>query len=435
MNRKLIQRKNIFLGITFKGISIFLNFIIVPILILFLGKAEYGIWVTIFSITNWIFTFDLGIGQGLRNKLTESLTIRDFKTSKEVISNSYIFISIFSLLIFFLGLIYIYFIDFQTLLNYSFKTNTYLRDFVVLSFFFTILNFILSLYKKLYLAVHRSYIVELSNVFFQFFYLTLILIWDYLDYEKTLISLSIIYGLINLSVSLFATFIFFKLRKKLSFSFKNFNLKKSKELFSIGGRFFIINICLLIILSTDNIIISKILGPTFVTDYSIIQKIFQFIIVLFTVVLSTSWSLYSEAIINKDYGWIRSNIKKMNLYLILAMFIGVILFIYIDEILNIWIGKDIVLIPKGLAFLNMIYVFAFCFTNIYMFFINASNKINIQMYLYLFGAIINIPLSIFFVDLIGTSTGVMLATIISFLPLFFVMPLQTKYLLNKYELK
>ena len=61
MNRNIVQNKNIVFGIAFKGISIFLNFLIVPILILFLGKVEYGVWITIFSIVNWIFTFDLGI--------------------------------------------------------------------------------------------------------------------------------------------------------------------------------------------------------------------------------------------------------------------------------------------------------------------------------------------------------------------------------------
>lgn len=433
MNRNIVQNKNIVFGITFKGISVFLNFLIVPILILFLGKIEYGVWITIFSIVNWIFTFDLGIGQGLRNKLTEALSVNDLEKASQIISTSYVFISLFSLLILILGIFFIYFANFQELLNYKAKSNSFLQNFVFLSLFFTIINFVISLYKKLFLAVHKSFVIELVNVFFQTFYLVVTLIWLHYNLEKSLISLVFIFGVINFVVSLIATFVFFKIQEKVLFSFKKVSLKEGRLLLGLGGKFFIINCSLLVILSTDNIIISNLLGPTFVTDYFTVQKIFQFLIILFTIVLSSSWGLYSEAIIKKDYNWIRQNLKKMNFFLIGILTLGVIFFYFIEEILNIWIGKDLIEIPKGLAFCNMIYTFIFCFTNIYMFFINASNKINIQMYLYVFAAIINIPLSIFFVKLLGSTTGVILSTLLCFLPLLVTMPIQSHMIIKNLE--
>jgi len=433
MNRNIVQNKNIVFGITFKGISVFLNFLIVPILILFLGKIEYGVWITIFSIVNWIFTFDLGIGQGLRNKLTEALSVNDLEKASQIISTSYVFISLFSLLILILGIFFIYFTNFQELLNYKAKSNSFLQNFVFLSLFFTIINFVISLYKKLFLAVHKSFVIELANVFFQTFYLVVTLIWLHYNLEKSLISLVFIFGVINFVVSLIATFVFFKIQEKVLFSFKKVSLKEGRLLLGLGGKFFIINCSLIVILSTDNIIISNLLGPTFVTDYFTVQKIFQFLIILFTIVLSSSWGLYSEAIIKKDYNWIRQNLKKMNFFLIGILTLGVIFFYFIEEILNIWIGKDLIEIPKGLAFCNMIYTFIFCFTNIYMFFINASNKINIQMYLYVFVAIINIPLSIFFVKLLGSTTGVILSTLLCFLPLLVIMPIQSHMIIKNLE--
>ena len=433
MNRNLIQKKNILLGLTFKSFGIVLNFVLVPVLIFFLGKVEYGVWITVFSITNWIFTFDIGIGHGLRNKLTEALSLKDHDKASKIVSTSYFLISFFALTIFLIGVIIIVFSDFQSILNYKGSTNSYLQSFILLSLFFTVLNFILSLYKKLYLAIHKSYIIELVNLIFQIIYLVLILSWVYLDFSKSLINLIIIYGVINLIVSVAASIIFFKIKKKIPFSYKNFSLKEAKALFSLGGKFFIINISLLVILSTDNVIISNLLGPSHVTDYSIIQKVFQFLIVVFSIVLSSSWGLYSESIIKKDYKWIRENIRKMNFLFIGILIIGTLLYYFIEPILNIWIGKDIVLLPRGLVFYNMLYTFIFCFTNIYMFFINAANKINIQMYLYVIGALINIPLSIYLVNKLGTSTGVIIATIICILPLFIVMPIQTKRILKKLD--
>jgi O-antigen/teichoic acid export membrane protein len=433
MNKNIIQKKNILFGIIFKAISIFLNLLIVPILVFFLGKIEYGVWITIFSIINWILVFDIGIGQGLRNKLTEALSVNDDLKASQIISTSYIFISIFSLVILLIGIGFIIFINFQELLNYDGKSNHYLQNFIFLSLFFTIINFTLSLYKKLYLAVHKSFVIESINVFFQTLYLLFILIWLYFNLERSLISLIIIFGVINFIVSLIATVIFFRMQEKVSFSVKNFNLKEGKLLFKLGGKFFIINISLLVILSTDNLLVSNLLGPSFVTDYTIIQKVFQVLIVIFTVVLSASWGLYSDAIINKDFNWIRENLKKMNFYFLGILFFGLLLFYFIEEILDIWIGKGFVKIPKGLVLCNMLYVFIFCFTNIYMFFINASNKINLQMYIYIFGAVINIPLSILLIRSLNSSTGVILSTLICFAPLLIVMPIQSYRIINKLE--
>ena len=275
--------------------------------------------------------------------------------------------------------------------------------------------------------------VELVNVFFQTFYLIVILIWLHFNLEKSLINLILIFGVINFIVSVIATFVFFKIQEKVSFSFFNFNLKEGRLLFKLGGKFFIINISLLVILSTDNIIISNLLGPSFVTDYFTIQKVFQVLIVVFTVVLSSSWGLYSEALTNKDFNWIKGNLKKMNIYFLGILIFGVFIFYFIEDILNIWIGEDLVIIPKGLAFCNLLYTFIFCFTNIYMFFINASNKINLQMYLYIFGALINIPLSIFLVRLLGSSTGVIMSTLLCFLPLLIIMPIQSNKIIKNLE--
>lgn len=431
MNKTLIQRKNILLGLTFKGISISLSFLIVPTLIMFLGKTEYGVWVTVFSIINWIFTFDIGIGQGLRNKLTEALSVNNYRRASEIIVTSYTLIIAFSIVIFLAGIFLICFLNFQEVLNYKEQTNLFLQKFVFLSLFFTVINFILSLYKKLYLALHKSFSVEFVNMFFQFFYLMVVVFWIFFELEKNLISLIIIFGLVNCIVAVIATVMFFKLQRKIIFSFNNFNIKEGKQLFGLGMKFFTINICLLVILSTDNIIITRYLGPSFVADYFTVQKAFQFLIIVFTVVLTSSWSLYSDAIINKDFSWIKKNFKKMNFYFLGILSFGLLIFCFIEDILDIWIGENVIKLPENLAFFNLIYVLVFCYTNIYMFFVNASNRMNLQMYLYILGALINIPLSIFLVNYIGNSTGVILSTIICFLPLLIFMPLQSYNIIRK----
>jgi O-antigen/teichoic acid export membrane protein len=433
MNRNLIQKNNITLGLLFKAIGMALNFLLVPILIIYLDKVEYGVWVTVFSIVNWIFTFDIGIGQGLRNKLTEALSLNDKVNASALISTSYVLMAIFALVILIIGSIIIFSTNFQEVLNYKSQENSFIQLFIFLSLVFTVINFILSLYKKLYLAIHKSYIIEMISSIFLSTYLISIFLLNRLDQPGNLISLIMIFGLLNIAVSITATILFFKTNKYLEISLAAFNMQLAKSLFGLGSNFFLINISLLIILSTDNIIISNMLGPAYVTDYSVVQKLYQLLIVGFSVVLAASWGLYSEAIAKSDYVWIIGNLKKMNFIFLAVFIVGLILFFNTDFILKLWLKETPINLPEGLVLGNLIYALMFCYVNIYFYFINATGKIKLQMYLYIIGAIVNIPLSIYLVGVFKSSTGVIISTIVCTLPLTIVMPIQTKVILSNFK--
>jgi O-antigen/teichoic acid export membrane protein len=55
------------------GIAITLLYI--PLLLDFLNEEKYGIWITLTTIINWIRIFDVGLGNGLRNKLAEAIAL------------------------------------------------------------------------------------------------------------------------------------------------------------------------------------------------------------------------------------------------------------------------------------------------------------------------------------------------------------------------
>ena len=76
----------------------------VPIVLAYIHKEQYGIWLTLSSIIGWFSFFDIGLGHGLRNKLSESLAENDLVKAKTYVSTTYaILILIFSslLLLFF----------------------------------------------------------------------------------------------------------------------------------------------------------------------------------------------------------------------------------------------------------------------------------------------------------------------------------------------
>ena len=101
--RSIKANQNVCLSFLFKGGIVLINLLLVPILINFLGVEKYGVWIAATSIIAWMNFFDVGLGNGLRNRLSESLAKNDLVLSKKYIATSYAslgIISIISILLF-----------------------------------------------------------------------------------------------------------------------------------------------------------------------------------------------------------------------------------------------------------------------------------------------------------------------------------------------
>ena len=74
--------KHMLISTICKPLSMIVSYIYIPLVLNYLGVEKYGIWSTILTILSWISYFDIWVGNGLRNKLTESLAKKDNKEKK-----------------------------------------------------------------------------------------------------------------------------------------------------------------------------------------------------------------------------------------------------------------------------------------------------------------------------------------------------------------
>ncbi|PSU87997.1 oligosaccharide flippase family protein [Photobacterium kishitanii] len=430
INRRSVLKKNISMGVALKAISIFLTYLLVPIVLKYLGTEKYGIWVTIFSVMSWVYTFDVGVGNGLKLRLTEALSKKDVVKAKEYIITAYLIITAISFFLLFMGFYGIYNLDFTKYLNSEVLSNTVIRKVIFIAFIFTLSNFVINLYKQLFAATHRVAYSDLTNAIYLFLVLiSLLTIRHYFD--SSIIILALVYGLSNIIVGVIFTVIFFSGRKELIPSFRNFKLSRVKDVISVGVEFLIIQLAVLIIFTTDNIIISRYLGPADVTPYNVVSQYFQAIILCWYIISAPLTPLYTEAFIKNDKIWICKTIKKLN-YLFCVIIIGVIIAILAGSyIIDFWVGKELIY-PKYLFFLFGVFVLIRIYGDLYMSFLNGIGKLRLQMYISIFGAAINIPLSIFFIKHFNLgSSGVILATNLSLVLLAILMPIQTYKILKE----
>jgi len=134
--RTLRAKKNISVSFISKGISILISFLIVPLTLGYVGKVEYGIWMTISSIIHWFAFFDIGLGNGLRNKLAEALAKDEKEIAKIYVSSTFALITGIASLMFIGFFIAANFISWNSALNTDVVPNNELFDIGVIVFFF-----------------------------------------------------------------------------------------------------------------------------------------------------------------------------------------------------------------------------------------------------------------------------------------------------------
>lgn len=418
-NNKL--RLNIVLNFLLKGFSIVINFLTIPLILNYLNSKEYGLWILILSITNWVYIFDIGIGNGLKNKIAQYLNLKNYSEIKKYIITSYFFVTILSLIIFYFIYILFNILNLNTLLKVNFLNRNELLFLMIINVGFVCFNFILSLCNNIFVGSQKIYLSALNNVFSQSLNLIFIGIL-YLKEEKSIIYLSISYG-VSISIShIIFTIFYFNKNKILIPKISDVSLDKLYGILNIGGKIFVIQIAGLIIFSTDNFIIANFLGPEMVTEYSIVYKFFSIPLIAINLILGPVWPEATKEYYNKNYDWFKNILKKLK-KMFIFLILGILLMICIGrKFIYIWTTYKVD--PSiSLIIMTSISIILICYSNIYSTILLGINEISFMMILSIVQAIMNIFLSYVFIKYTALGVnGIILATCFCMATNIFTLP-------------
>lgn len=407
--------KNIGLGILYKPIGILISFMLVPLTIKYLGNTSYGLWVTILSVISWVNYFDIGIGNGLRNHLVRELTNKNYEESKGYIMTAYVSVGFISIIILICFTIVFRILNWNLIFNIDSYTNNELFLIMFVHLIFIMMNFVLQIVATIYYSLQKSSIIGLIQILNQIFNFIGIYVLSRMNYVNSLLAISLVYGIGMVLSNIIFTLILFVNNRELIPRFKHFKYDKVRSLSGIGIKFFIIQIAALVIFTTDNMIITKLLGPKEVTSYNITYKIFNTIIVFHGIIITPLWSAITKAFVEKDIKWLRKVMGKLNQLNILILMLIIILNLLFNFLIKIWIGDNI-LIPKIMVNMFSAYTILSIFCNNYAYFYNGLGEINFQLKIAVVQGIINIPISIYFAKYLNMgSAGVILGTNITIL--------------------
>lgn len=419
-------------SLIYKLLAIIISFLLYPVMIKYLGSERFGVWVTMYTLVSWVSFFDLGIGNGLRNKLTIALSNDNRKHALNLISSAYIFLSALILVCIFSFVILSLLVPWARVFNTRAISETELTLSVAMLGLAILINFVLALVSQLLHAVHKTSLVVLGQALTHIFALGFILIISAFSHANLLLF-SFVYSLAILLSSLILNGVFFVENIDLIPRKKYFNKLYLKELMTLGAQFLIIQLAVIILFTTDKFIIIQILGPTMVAEYDVVSRMFSVILIISATVVTPLWSAYTKAYSQKDISWIKQTLKKSHLLVLLSSLLATLLYFFGQQIIAFWIDPEM-MIDKVLIALFGFFVVMKVWTDIYSHLLNGTGHIRIQMYLAIVQVIINIPLSIFLGRLYGMN-GVVLGTIISLFLSVVGLPLRSAVLLNQFEKK
>ena len=430
--RTILAKKNILFSFSLKIIGMAVMFYLVSISIKYLGKTNYGVWVTVSGIIAWAGMFDFGFSHGLRNKLTEAIAKKDYVSGRYLVSSTYFFILIIAIILLLVFYPVIYLVNWKTILNLpdNFDLTILETTLQIISIFF-ILQFSLKPINAILQAYQLPSLAQSLGTLGGVFTVIAISILYYFKLSPELIYYAYVIAGIPIIISLIATFyLFHKKITKLSPSFKFIKKKYVKSIGGLGLSFFIIQLALLVVYSSDNLIISYLFGPEEVAVYSIVFKYFSIITIFFGVIMAPFWSAITDAYTKGEMEWIQNTIRKLLKVILAGMLLAFVLFLVSPWLFKYWID-ELFIAPSLLVGLMAVNTINIAYLNIFSFFFNGIGKIRMQLISYIFAAVINLPLSYLFGKTLKMgSSGVLLATITSILLVNILLSLQYSKIFN-----
>ena len=426
--RSVLVKKNIYFSFLIKGFSISISLLLVPLTLNYLSVYEFGVWLTLSSIFTWINYFDIGLGNGLRNRLAESMAKQDKKLGQIYVSTTFFILSLIVTVVLLIFLAFQPHLNWAEILNADPEKVANLSRVIILSFAFFCLNFLFKIVGIIYAAAQKPAFNDLITLLGSLLSLIFIFILTKTS-EGTLMNVALVFSAAPTIILLVAYPItFYGYFKDFRPKIRAVKPYYAKNLMNLGAQFFILQISGLLIFGTSNIIISRILGPEQVAPYNIAFKYFSIATMVFNIIITPMWSASTDAFAKGDLLWIKQYMKGMLKIAILST-IGVLVLILGSSIAyRLWIGTAII-IPFRLSFWMGLYTIVILWSTCFSTFLFGIGKLRVQLINTVIASCFFIPLALWLSKSLGI-TGIVIALCITNLSGAILNPVQYKKIIS-----
>ena len=374
---------------------------------------------------------DVGLGNGLRNKLPEFLAKGDFHSAKKIVSSCYVTLAIYVALIIVTFLIVSPFVDWLGVLNSPTSDAGEIRGLTNVVFVAFCIQFLFGLINSILFAYQMPAFQSLFTFVGQFVALIALVIQVYVFDVTSVLQIGAVNSIIPPLVLFWGSIGLFRTKlKEIAPSFKLFEFKSVGSILSLGLKFFVLQMITIVLFQANSIIIARVVSPEAVVEYNLAFKYVSLLTMIFTIVITPVWSATTDAYVRKDFEWINKTLSFSRKVCIASIFIGVLMVLASKFVYGMWLGRGSIDINYSTTGLILLYISFEMLYKVYGTIINGTGKVFAQIILTGIIAIIYIPLAIFLGNLCGLS-GVLIANTIVFALNYVWSKLQCNKLINQ----
>lgn len=419
-DRSRLLAKNIVGSVLIKGWASLVVFLLVPLTLRCLGDYTNGLWMTISAVLVWFDQMDIGLGNGLRNRLAACVAHDEMQEAREAISSTLAMLVAIVVPMAALLLVVVWKADIYALLNVDAMRITDLREvlsvIVVLFASTFVLRFVGNVFMGLQLPAANNAVVATGQTLallgtLIIYYATThnsMLAQHLADSESMLMAIAVA----NTAAPLVAfagayVVAFHSLHPELRPQRCCVNWSVAKTLMTIGVKFFVLQVAGIVLFTSSNVLIQHLFSPETVTPYQIVYRYFTIVMMVFGIVSAPFWSATTDAYERDDIHWVISSGRRLNiclaaLYVLIAAMVGVSPWFY-----AIWVGADVE-ISLSLTLAMALYTAVFITSIRYSTILNGCGKLRLQLLMTVMAAVLFIPLSIVAVRTFDTLTALVL---------------------------
>ena len=395
--------RNAFGSLLIKIFALVVSVLTIPVYTAYFSNSHnLDVWLVIYSVLSWILLFDFGFGNGMKNKLIQLFSKKDYDSARSVISNTYVPTMFISILVFLILLPLCLFSN----LNFVFGDSdlmiepSELKISLIIISLSICLQFVLRNISFIYQSQNRNILGSSFSLMSSSAFIFSLFVIKNIDGAK-FIHIAIAYLLsINLPLIIFSVAFFIK-NPNLIPTYKEYSFKKCKGVMSIGIQYFVVQLCSLILWSSNSIVITHIFDPNsterFVYYYTCYYKIFSVIVSLISVISTTIWVTTGKAYATHDNSKIIKLLKISFLYSFLLSVLCLICSVGLQFIFNLWLGTA----PESFVetdFVTIIIFTSYCiftlFSETLIVFCNAFTRLKKQVIVSIAFASLKFPILI-----------------------------------------
>lgn len=323
-------------------VTMLCSLIAVPICLNYLGKETFGIWATITSLVAVLAFADLGIGNGILNRIATAQGRQDKPAVRRSFASALVLLVAIAGLVLSICLVLYALVPFDMFfpdLSAHPEQGAIVTAVLVFAVLFA-LNLPTSIIQRVQYALQLGYLNGLTQGLGGVVSLALV-------YLMTMSTLGL-GGMIaaTMLAPVLATLVgaawMFHRYPELRISARDFDVAEARGIFNSGMQFLTMGIAFSLCYSTDNLIIASVVGAESVADYAVHQKYFTPVTLMAALILTPLWPAYAEALAAGDRQWIKQMFTKtIRYFLIFATSASVLLIIAAPSVLKLWVGEHV----------------------------------------------------------------------------------------------